>query len=275
MCYHKLTTVDKLNKKELLLLKLIVSGFTDDELLKRFGLNPSMIMNTIFEIKRKIGLSEWSAIIRKAFVNNLISTYDFTEECVRELASNYAIVIYSSYSHLKSKQYRWKRVSGLIMEFWENCNLELYFISSAKFSKNNALNMKITLKEKKLIEYVYRGIHSEELLAKKLKVSINDISNMRLNILKKLSSNSWYNAIRKAFQMNLLDKDLYCDINLLQEIETCVQNILAIDPANYKSDIDIKLKIYLELIDLYNKYEYSYLLRENFKKFLKKEALVN
>ena len=122
--------------------------------------------------------------------------------------------------------------------------------------------MRITKIEKKYIELIYLGVTDYKDLEKELKRSKKKISQMETRIFKVLESNSWYNVIRKSFELNILNKGDFRELNIENEINKTVLKIKNIKQTKHQEDVDIKLEIFDNLVALYNKREYDILLRQ-------------
>jgi len=123
--------------------------------------------------------------------------------------------------------------------------------------------MKLTKIEIKYIELTYLGVTEYSDLEKELKRSRKKIINMQKKIFKTLSANSWYNAIRISFELNILNKGDYRKLNIEAEINKTAKIIRKIKANNLQNDVDVKLEIFSNLVRLYNKREYDLLLRNS------------
>lgn len=122
--------------------------------------------------------------------------------------------------------------------------------------------MNFTKPEKTLLELVYNGTNSTSEIAEILNRTNKKVLATKSRIFKKLSVNSWFNAIRKSFEYNLLGKKYFKTINIESEIDKATMLITKINLSKENCDHNIKLEIYNELINLFNKYEYSFLLNQ-------------
>ena len=252
----------RLSSDELTFLKLFVHGYNNSDFLRYFSLDEEVIAERIMSIQCKFRVKNWQTIIKKAFHEKILKPADFTERSIKELSSKFAIRIFNE--HQSKTDFDFESLKETLMDFIYNCNHELAFNRSIEDFEQKTLSLKLKLKERKLIELVYIGIWDERKIAKLLLVPIKKVSVMKQNILYVLSANSWYNAIRKAFQLNILSKQKYASVDLKQEMEMRCQLIIGILTEQNSKEIKAKLKIYDELLDFYNVYEYSCLLRKDF-----------
>ncbi len=120
--------------------------------------------------------------------------------------------------------------------------------------------MKFNQTEKRLIELAYNQGSEMGTLSRALKLKETEINHITQKLFKKMSVNCWHNAIRRAFEIGLLSRSRYSTLDLEVEAEAFVERICNLDLNKYNSDLEAQLAIYYELVDLYNKYEYNYLL---------------
>ena len=114
--------------------------------------------------------------------------------------------------------------------------------------------------EKKYIELVYKGFKKTDEIAVYLKIPEKKVLSIQHRIFDKLVVHSWYMVIRRSFELGILSADEYCSLDIKAEIDKTTQRIKKIDFS--QCDDNVKFKIYNELIELYNKYEYNILLKQ-------------
>lgn len=120
--------------------------------------------------------------------------------------------------------------------------------------------------ERDYLELVYNGTNDSKNIAEILNTTKTKVAAMKKSIFKKLSANTWYNAIRKSFELNILDKNKYRSLDFEFEVNKTVKSIRKIDFSKNNSDVKVKLAIYYELTKLYNKLEYDILLNNQLEK---------
>jgi len=121
--------------------------------------------------------------------------------------------------------------------------------------------MRISIYERRYIEMIYKGKYKTNEVASTLMITKGKVLNMKLRIFKKLAVNSWYNAIRRSFELNILKRENYSSFDIDDEINKTTERIKKINFSN-NNDTLVKLKIFFELVDFYNKYEYETLLKQ-------------
>jgi hypothetical protein len=121
--------------------------------------------------------------------------------------------------------------------------------------------MQITTIEKKILVSMYHGSSNTEAIANDLNMPYKRVENAKNRILKKLNVNNWYNAIRVSFEKNILNKNEYTSLDILKEAKKTSRKIDNINYELISNDDKIKLIIYKEIIEFYNKLEYSVLLK--------------
>ncbi|TGV04481.1 hypothetical protein [Flavivirga rizhaonensis] len=116
-------------------------------------------------------------------------------------------------------------------------------------------------KELEYLRLKYQGANEEE-IAKELQFKYKrEHSNMETIILNKLSVNNWYNAFRKAFNLQLLNRKDFLSIDIKEEVSvfsTKIKDALLSKELNEKEK---ELKVYLMLLSFYSKIEYNCLLK--------------
>ncbi|GAB5401007.1 MAG: hypothetical protein Aureis2KO_25920 [Aureisphaera sp.] len=252
----------KFTTQELSYLKLFTYGYGETQFLEYFNLDSQMIDTITKDIQLKFRVKNWSSLIKKGFTAEILSPKDFVEDSIIEIASNFSIRIYDEHfkKHLPNK----KKLNPILYEFMENCSHELEFNRAIEQFKSK--NMKLSVKERKLVELMYIGICEERKVCKILEISRNDMLRMKKNVFRTLGTNSWYNTIRRAFQLNILDKKKYTTLNFEDEIEKKSEEIrqLSLRTKKAENQLELKLHIYHKLIELYNTFEYNCLLRKDF-----------
>jgi hypothetical protein len=121
--------------------------------------------------------------------------------------------------------------------------------------------MQITSIEKKILISMYHGSSKTEAIANDLNMPYKRVKNAKNRILKKLNVNNWYNAIRVSFEKKILNKNEYNSLDIIKEVRKTSLKINNIDYELINNDHKIKLIIYKEIIEFYNKLEYNVLLK--------------
>ncbi len=120
------------------------------------------------------------------------------------------------------------------------------------------------LNDKELIylSLMYQGL-DREAIAKELQFNDNrEHRYMEKRIFDKLSVNNWHNAFRRAFNLQLLDRQDFLLIDIQKEASTISTEITEILNSTEIDDKEKELVIYLALLSFQIKIEYSYLFKE-------------
>ncbi|GAA3613661.1 hypothetical protein Q4Q39_03400 [Flavivirga amylovorans] len=117
-------------------------------------------------------------------------------------------------------------------------------------------------KELEYLRLKYQGVNEEE-IARELKFKYKrEHSNMETLILNKLSVNSWYNAFRKAFNLQLLNRKEFLSIDIKEEVSVFSKKIKDALLSKELNEKEKELKVYLMLLSFYSKMEYNCLLKK-------------
>ncbi len=112
------------------------------------------------------------------------------------------------------------------------------------------------------LSLIYQGL-DKKTIAKELQ--FNDSrkhSYIEKQIFDKLSVHNWHNAFRRAFNLQLLDRQDFLVIDIQKEASTISTKITEILNATEIDDKEKELVIYLALLSFQIKIEYSYLFKE-------------
>ncbi|GAA4273175.1 hypothetical protein U6A24_07850 [Aquimarina gracilis] len=119
-------------------------------------------------------------------------------------------------------------------------------------------------KELTYLSLTFQGL-DKEAIAKELQFNDNKSkrhSYMKNRIFDKLSVNNWHNAFRRAFNLQLLDRQDFLVIDIQKEASTISTKITEILNSTEIDDKEKELVIYLALLSFQIKIEYSYLFKE-------------
>ncbi len=124
------------------------------------------------------------------------------------------------------------------------------------------LSKLLNYKELIYLSLMYKGV-DKEAIAKELEFNGNiEHSYMEKQIFDKLSVHNWHNAFRRAFNLQLLDRQDFLLIDIQKEASTISTKITKILNATEIDDKEKELVIYLALLSFQIKIEYSYLFKE-------------
>ncbi len=117
-------------------------------------------------------------------------------------------------------------------------------------------------KELTYLSLSYQGLNKND-IAKELQFSnARAHTDMERFIFNKLSVNNWYNAFRRAFNLQLLHREDFLSIDIEKEASVTSTKIIEILYASVISDKEKELAIYLALLSFQIKIEHSYLFKE-------------
>ncbi|MEP1488514.1 MAG: hypothetical protein ABJK28_08805 [Algibacter sp.] len=117
-------------------------------------------------------------------------------------------------------------------------------------------------KELNYLRLRYEGVDKEN-IAKELEFNNKkEHAEIERLILNKLFVNNLYNAYRRAFSLQLLDREEFMSVDLEKEVSTFSIKIIEILFSIGVSDKEKELKIYLALLAFHMKIEYSCLLKK-------------
>ena len=118
-------------------------------------------------------------------------------------------------------------------------------------------------KELTYLSLEYQGVDKKD-IAREL--CFNDERRVHNNIERfifdKLSVNNWYNAFRRAFHLQLLNREDFLSIDIQKEASAVSSKIIEILHTSGISDKEKELSIYLALLSFQIKVEYSYLFKK-------------
>ncbi len=245
-----------LNKYELYFLKLFAHNFSHSYISNFLGLEKEKVLIIEKRVRRKLKTKYCSDTIIKAFNLEILSKYDYVDEAIKEISSNYALIIIEEYS--KASQTDLITLQNILKTFIKKCGLQL----AANNRKLGLYKKSFDRSEINFLKMRYKNYNLEE-ISNKLKLPQESILEMEMCIPKALHSNSWYNAYRKANEIKLLKKtdfnNTFFKINLIKSRN----EILKLITNRALNDKKVKVEmIYSVLISFYNTLEY-YNLHEN------------
>ncbi|WP_139241920.1 hypothetical protein [Aquimarina spongiae] len=126
----------------------------------------------------------------------------------------------------------------------------------------HTLSKLLSDKELVYLSLTYQGV-DKKAIAKKLRFKDNRTHRyIEKRIFDKLSVYNWHNAFRRAFYLQLLDRQDFLLIDIQKEASTISTEITEILNSTEIDDKEKELVIYLALLSFQIKIEYSYLFKE-------------
>ncbi|PIA80752.1 hypothetical protein BFR04_16215 [Gaetbulibacter sp. 4G1] len=241
-------TFDKeLNEEQLNFLKLYAYGYSIKEIILFYD-NRSFTLKLKRQIEGMFKLNDWFKIIGISFKENILNKNDFLERKIINNASDYAHQILDEYNSREKKKFSKAKLTKHVISFVNTCDADLFLKNSfIQFDESEEFVIKYQFnKYFEFIETTSEPYFDDELIQ---------------GIFKKSKSNSWFGVFRKVFNTDIINKEPYSNINLKSQAQLCSREIYSfLESLSSKNDLENEFKIYNCLINLYNTYEYSYLL---------------
>ncbi|WP_299363541.1 hypothetical protein [Winogradskyella sp.] len=192
-------------------------------------------------------------LMKLAFKNQVLKKYDYLDSIIKKEASTVAALILS---HIKTNVYDSGYLKKMISSFIVNSESKMLQKHSQFLNRNRITDGDIKLVNEKYKRFNNRKIVDEDLAM--FKSSLNLIRPEGI-VLRKLKANCWYNALRKVFQMKMLNTNDFDSIDLQIEVEKIANNINnRVHQKLYRKKEKV-FYIYIELLNLYMDIEYKML----------------
>ena len=191
--------LEKLSNDELFYLKLFTHNYTDQQIAEFLCVGKKQVDEIELNLRKKLKTKDCVSTIVKAFEYGILDKYDF----VHELVKIEAIKITSRLEfHFQTGEIDENIIRREVSEMLKNANSEL-----KKYHEKN-LNVKdITEVEKRYLKLMFEG-HNRFDIIKELKASSAQVfHDFKKSTFKKLQVNCFYNAYRKAFELQMLIDD--------------------------------------------------------------------
>lgn len=117
-------------------------------------------------------------------------------------------------------------------------------------------------KELAYLKLIYKGL-DKQAVTEELKFSKRKYREMEKAIFEKLSVNNWHNAFRRAFNLQLLDRNDFLSLDIKKEASMVSKKIIKVLQSNEINEKEKELAVYLALLSFHIKVEYSYLFKRN------------
>ncbi len=121
--------------------------------------------------------------------------------------------------------------------------------------------MRVSKLEIAYIKFIYFGIEDKNLISEKLRIPIEKFNSIEESIFKKYKTKSWFQIIRITFDKGLIKRCDYSSFNIENEASKLAKQIFEDENFAEQSHLEIKLRLFYKLINLYNKFESEYLLK--------------
>jgi DNA-binding CsgD family transcriptional regulator len=241
---------------ELFYLRLYAHGLNTNEIADFLDVDQIKVNQIRYNITAKYNTKNWVKILGKAFKNNVLQQQDFISTVIKQIALQHTQLIYEQYFLPTSSSISNNQLKQNIIAFYYTCEVKL----SDEYDKKKN-DEKLTSQELRFVKLKYNNL-SPEAIYKRLSISHSEekLRSLKRSVFKKLEANNWYNAFKKAMQLNLLDEPKSHSINLESEVATCCNKIIRINNLKRLLDSEKKLSIYNELLELYTNVEFSKLI---------------
>jgi DNA-binding CsgD family transcriptional regulator len=234
-----------LNKTELYVLRLILHGYSNFEIIDFLEIELDQFFKVEQSIKFKLGCTSWYKVIIKSFQLEVIKQEDFIDEIVKQQALMFSEKITTKVSAQKVSN---KEVKNIIIEFYQHCNTALKQSNKENFS----------IDEREYLKLKFKGLSNDSINGK-LQLGNEQIDVVREKVFFKLKVNDWYNNFKKAFQLDILKKEDYLSIDIELEAIDIAVNIISAFLLKNLSEKEKQLMVYDELLRIYTTIEFNYL----------------
>ena len=256
------TCMNVLNTTQVQYLKLLITNHSRREITNYLGLKTHHITYLKLGITSKFGESDWTNIIRRSLELGILKHQDYVPNEVKRLSLFFSEKIIDSHYNAENHM-------GIITKKNEPINDSKSFIVGKKemklflsicyysFTKEQLKGtIKLSQQELNFIEFKHLGLELKNIRVL-LKLSEKEVRNLSANILKKFKANNWFNVIRKALHLNILDGKTQGALNndyITSKIIKNIDEILNHEEENIKEK---QMNIYEELIEYFSILEYG------------------
>ncbi len=244
---------DALTKEELYYLKLLVHNYSYKEIENYLELTERELQVVEQKVKQKLNTSHCCDTIIKAFKMNILNAYDFVNASVKSEMSICAHMLFDTYfAKKRALSKAMKTIEEDVLNVLKTCHQRVKEEHLEKGLSAFSLNPS----ERDYLVIRYKGF-KREVITRSFLFSKDDISEMEIGILEKLQVNCWYNAYRRALELELLKRLDYDGKVMKMKLSKFEQYMLTSDRLkNFKEKICVDV-LYRELIGFYNSIEYN------------------
>lgn len=244
--------IKELSPKEEFFIKLLAHNCSDYEMENFLDTNKNQRQLIFMQLKSKLHTTGCYDTIKKAFSIGLLKEYDFIHEVVKKEIIETTAKIEFYHKTLELDEDLLKKMINTMLEKSRD-NLKSYYLTTIDLSQ-------ISQTEIDYLKMLFEG-QNKMTTAKELKLSIHQaFYELKNQLFQKLNVNSYYNAFKKAFELELFNdsKEAY---SKRVEIKATVNKIM-----NSKESLQYESKFYNEqiyrlLVDCYCKIKYKSLHR--------------
>lgn len=234
-----------LNEKEVYLLRLFLHGYQTFEITDFLEIHIDQYFHMINSIKSKLRCITWYQVIIKSFKNGSLKQEDFIDDIVKNEAVFYSELLIEPSS---KPEIELDYISKLVIEFITKCDNKLRFNNKENFSSS----------ELDYLDLKFKGFE-EDIIKKRLDRSLKEIETLEENIFYKLNTNNWFNALKKAFHLEIVPKHNILDLHIDVEATNTASNIVSLFSFKNMSIKEKQLAVYHELLRYYATIEFKFL----------------
>lgn len=248
-----MNATDILTREELFYLKLLVHNYSYKEMERFLEVQREQITRMEKDIKQKLNTSHCCDTIIKAFRMNILNTYDLVSDVVKSEVSMHAYILFDKYFAKKRILPKdTMTIKDDVLNLLKTCHKKI----KEEHLKNGISEYCLDPSEKNYLNMKYRSF-KREIITRNIPFSKQQICEMETGILVKLQVNCWYNAYRKALELELLKRLDYNSSVMRVKLSKFEKYMLKTDKfKKFKEKMCVDV-LYRELIALYNAIEYN------------------
>lgn len=240
----------KLSFLESAVLKTYITGYSENETQKFLEINKEAYTSIIDHLHLKYQTNNIFDIIYLTLINGQLDRYDLVKDEVKKIALNYSKYLFENFKSINFFQSKSSLKKNIFSHF--DIDINKLFINNAT---HNDL-IPLTLEETLFCKHTLTNYSLNNLIKP---IEITDASKLiEKKIITKFNSNNYFNAIRRVFELNLIDKsEINTDYRLYYEKlqSSTSKRIGSIFFLDKYSDKEKQLCIYFDLVNYYNKVE--------------------
>lgn len=238
----------ELELREVDMIKIIAIGYSEKEILNILEITSKEYHTTLNRLFYKFNSTDLYDLIIKCLKSKIIDRYDIVKDEVKEAAIFNASIIYQT---LTQKNY-------IFFNFKDNLQSNIINFVNDVYTNFNNSKKNITLTENELNYCCLKIFKYKNLKSKNINKLILDNRQLEKNLIKKFNTGNFFNVIRIAFELNLIENKKYIIHNYANDefFKKIVIPLLSNKVCfNNESKNKMLICIYNILVDYYNKIE--------------------
>lgn len=237
------TKIVSLNSDEVYIVRLVLHGLTTNQIIDFLDISIDHYLNYINSIKTKLNCDTWFKSVIKCFDLGILKHEDFIDDLVKANALRYSEKLLDI--NIIQKQ-SLETITLTVVSFLEAANTALFKLNEEKFSIDEINYLKLK----------FGGMCNVK-ISKNFNFSNQQMIGFQEALFLKLAVNDWYNAFKKAFQLQIIQLDSKGITNQYKEAQNSAAYILAIFYSKSLSEKEKQLMCYNELLKAYALIEFS------------------